>query len=558
MESILTKELTSKTFAKEVKLPRQRIFETPRLLYADAYTIEADKFQAEKAKEKSVYYLTFRKRLHTIDQTLYKNGDDRIVFVGLPRILDFLFRKPITHEEIDETKRALEFAKATNSGLARYNFPEHLWRAVVDKYNGRPPIEIMAMPEGSVVYPNEPVVQISSVPTGFGEMAAWFESKLIQSFGATERVTQDQHFAEQVRELIKVVDPEMDEDQLYITASLQVNDFGDRSGLNQQESEELGMYHLYTWAGTDTFSGGYQAWKNSGHLAGIFTSVNALAHRNVQAFEFEGDCYTQMYERADDNEILSQVADCNDYYYAVEHYIMPLALRSKSEGRNITIVARPDSGDALAQVIWTVELAIKNGLFEERVINGKKWLFGTYLKFIEADGMGFKEMLYIMNALNAKGYAFYGWGVFGCGGGLRNNIKRDNLSAKYALCAIGDELKGVVKFSEAIGKTTLPGPFKILRDIDSLIAKRTIVFAHEDGENAMVCHFKGHDIYEPYGDIMDEWLQDSKARIRKQFATMPLTLETDTNHNYPASEAIIQRRHELLKKYAPSKDANNY
>jgi nicotinic acid phosphoribosyltransferase len=556
MESTLV--YPTKIDTNAVKLPRQRIFKTPRLLYADAYTIEADKFQAQKAKDKSVYYVVFRRSLHKIDETLYKKGDDRIVFTGLPRILDYLFREPVTHEEIDETKAALALAKATMKGLARYNFPEQMWRDIVNNYGGRPPLEIFAMPEGSVVYPNEPVIQITNYPKGYGEMAAWFESKILQCFAATERVTQDQHFAEQVRELIKEVDPNMPEDELYFTASLQVNDFGDRSGFNQQESEELGMYHLYTWAGTDTFSGGYQAWKNTNETAGIFSSVNALAHRNVQAFDFEGDCYKQMYELADNDEILSMVSDCYDYKFAVKNFLIPLALRSKVEGNGKVIVARPDSGDALEQVIWTVELAIENGLFEERVINGKKWLFGTYLKFIEADGMGFSDILEIMKALNAKGYAFYGWGVYGCGGGLRNNIKRDNLSAKYALCAVGEDLQGVVKFSETLGKTTLPGPFKILRDADSLVRKQSIVFAHEKGQNAMVCHFKGYDVTEPFGAIMDEDMLDSKRRIREQFATMPLTLETDTNHNYPASDAIIQKRLELLKKYAPSKDATNY
>jgi nicotinamide phosphoribosyltransferase len=543
---------------RQVVLPPQRIFKTPRILMADAYTIEADKFQADVAKEKSTYYIVFRRSLHKINSNLYNKGDDRIVLIGLSRIIDFLFREPVTHEEIDEAKMALEFAKATTKGLKRYNFPEHLWRRIVDEFNGRPPIEIMAMPEGSVVYPNEPVIQITSKVDGFGELAAWFESKILQVFSATERVTQDQHFFAKIRALIKTIAPDMPQDELYFTAGLIVNDFGDRSGFNQTESEDLGMYHLLTWSGTDTFSGGYQAWKNSNHTAGIFSSVNALAHRNVQAFEFEGDCYTQMYDRAEDNEIISQVADCNDYYYAVEHYILPLALRSKNEGNGKVVVARPDSGNALKQVIWTVELAIKNGLFEERVINGKTWLFGTYLKFIEADGMDFADMIEISEALNKKGYAFYGWGVFGCGGNLRNNLKRDNLSAKYALCAVGNENRGVVKFSETLGKTTLPGPFKILRDTNSLLDKKTIVFAHEEGENTMQVYFDGSDIWNPFKEPMFENFLDTKERVREQFDKMPLTLETLDNHNYPASDAIIAERLRLLKFYAPNKDVKNY
>jgi nicotinamide phosphoribosyltransferase len=558
METLERVHETKATQKRQVTLPPQRIFKTPRILMADAYTIEADKFQADVAKEKSTYYVVFRRNLHKINNGVYKEGDDRIVFTGLSRIIDFLFREPVTHDEINEAKMALEFAKATTTGLTRYNFPEHLWRRIVDEFNGRPPIEIMAMPEGSVVYPNEPVIQITSKVDGFGELAAWFESKILQVFAATERVTQDQHFFATVRALVKTVHPDMTEDELYFTAALIVNDFGDRSGFNQTESEELGMYHLLTWSGTDTFSGGYQAWKNSNHTAGIFSSVNALAHRNVQAYQVEKDCYETMYNRAENNEILSMVSDCYDYYYAVKNYILPLALRSKAEGNGKIIVARPDSGNALEQVIWTIELAIKNGLFEERVINGKTWLFGTYLKFIEADGMDFTDMVEIMEALNAKGYAFYGWGVFGCGGGLRNGLKRDNLSAKYALCAVGNDNRGVVKFSETLGKTTLPGPFKILRDTNSLLDKKTIVFANEEGDNVMQVYFDGSDIWNPFKEPMFEDFLDIKKRIRNQFDVMPLTLETVENHNYPASEAILTERLRLMKLYAPSKDVANY
>ena len=39
---------------------------------------------------------------------------------------------------------------------------------------------------------------------------------------------------------------------------------------------------------------------------------------------------------------------------------------------------------------------------------------------------------------------------------------------------------------------------------------------------------------------------------------MPLTLTTEDNHNYPASDKIREIRIELLKKYAPKKLAQNY
>lgn len=543
---------------KKVILPKRKIYKTPRLLLADAYTIGSDKFQSDKAKEKSTYYIVFRKELETINKHLYTKDDNRIVFVGLSRVLDKLFYEPITHEEIDEAKEFLKNYRATPEGLKEYFFPEHLWRRIVDEFNGRPPIKIMAMPEGSIVYPNEPVVQITNSVKGFGELAAWFESKLLQVFASSERVTQDRHFFEFLKKKIVEVDPYLSESDVEFTASTLVADFGDRSGFNLEESQEMGMCHLYTFCGTDTTSGAYQAWKNSNETIGLGSSVYALAHRNVQAYNTEKECYEVIYNICDNNSFISMVGDLNHYKTAVKQYLLPLAIRSSVEKNGKIVVSRPDSGNALEEILYTIDLAIENNLFTTRNINGKEWKFATTLKFIEADGMSFEQMKIIINTLIEKGIAFYSWGLFGVGGGLRDNIKRDHLSAKYALSAIGLDNEGVVKFSDTFGKTTLPGPVKILRTIDALNNSMTIVFENEDGINSMVEFFDGANIYKPFSVGYDDDVLNIKGRISEQFKIMPLTLKTETNHNFPASNAMIEKRRELLLKNAPDKDVKNY
>lgn len=262
---------------RPVKLPARKVYKTPRLLLGDAYTIGSNKFESGEAKEKSVYYVTFRKNLFSINPHIYTKEDNRIIFVGLQRILEKLFYEPITHAEIDETKRFLAHAKVTMDGFKEYEFPEEIWRRVVDEFNGRPPIKIRAVREGSVIYPNEPAIEIISDVEGLGVLGAWFESKILQTWATTERVTQDEHFLLRIKERILRVDPDMSEEMLNFWASIMITDFGDRAGMTIEESEELGMVHLYTFGGTDTFSGAYQAWKNSNEAVGIFSSVNALA-----------------------------------------------------------------------------------------------------------------------------------------------------------------------------------------------------------------------------------------------------------------------------------------
>lgn len=534
---------------QKVILPKRKVHDTPRLLVADAYTIGSNDFESQDARDKSVYYLTFRRKLSTVNPDLYEKGNDKIIAAGLQRILEKLFYEPITHDEIDETKAFLRTAKATAAGYKEFQFPEEIWRNVVDYFNGRPPIKISAMPEGSVVYPNEPVIMVESKVKGMGILAAWFESQLLKMWAVSERITQNEHWFAYLKQMVLKVEPDLDDDMVAFYASIMLHDFGDRGGMTKEESEELGMAHLYTFSGTDTFSGAYQAYKNTnGDPTGLYSSVNALAHRNVQAYEFEGDCYEAIYNYSDNDEFISMVADCYNYKYAVENYLLPLAKRSVAEHNGKVVVARPDSDDPLEQVLWTCNLAVKHGLYEEKVINGKTWKFATTLHFIEGDGMTFKMMKVIIEALLDAGFVPYSWGLFGVGGGLRNSLKRDNLSGKYALCSVGDKDRGVVKFGE-VGKTTLPGPFKVLRSPKALENKVTIVHQEESGINAMVEFFNGSRREEPFGIGQDDDFQIIKNRIRVQFDNMPNSLETVENMNYPASEKILNERVRLLDMY---------
>jgi len=233
-----------------------------------------------------------------------------------------------------------------------------------------------------------------------------------------------------------------------------------------------------------------------------------------------------------------------------------LALNSLKTGNGKVVVARPDSfkeGYSLEdQTLEVCEVAVANGLSETITTRSGVWKTGTLLKFLNGDGRTFEDCLNNMDLLIDNGYAFYTWGLFGMGGGFRNALKRDNLSAKYAISAVGDD-RPVVKFSETVGKGTLPGPFKVLRGKDALTKKQTIIFEDEEGEDAMVEFFNGANIYKPFGVGQDDDFPTIKARIKEQMATMPLNLRTEENFGYPASDAIMEVKQELLIKYAPAK-----
>ena len=91
-----------------------------------------------------------------------------------------------------------------------------------------------------------------------------------------------------------------------------------------------------------------------------------------------------------------------------------MALRSKHENNGKVVVGRPDSGNPKEQVLFICRLSEEHGLVEYKTINGKTWKFGTFLKFIEADGMDFETMWDIIVALMDEGFVPYNYGFGGC------------------------------------------------------------------------------------------------------------------------------------------------
>lgn len=539
---------------------KRKNHKTPRLVIADAYTIGSNPFESKQAKDKSVYYITARKFLETINPNLYSKEDTRYIHKGLAKLIDYLLFEPITMEEILETDKFLEFQKVTLNGLAKFEYPRELWVEIVEKYNGRIPITIKALPEGSVFYPHEPIIEIESSLKYFGVLAAWFESSLLKVWAPTEMVTQLEHWILYYMGLMdEIYGDSITKEQKDFFARGMLHSFGCRAGMTPEESEWLGEAALFSIPGTDTFSGAYQFWKNAGEEAGHSFSVSALAHRNIQSYDKEFECFEALFSYLKSGELGSNVADCNDFYIAVKAVdkesnklikgcLLELALRSKELGLNIVVVVRPDSGDAAKQLLFICDTAKEYGLFREIEVNGKIWYGGTLLRFIEGDGMKWETMKQINKILLDNNYLVWEWGLYGMGGGMRNDLSRDHASTKYALCAVGEDLRPVVKFSETAGKSTLPGPFKLLRSKEALESGFTIVGLHESGEDARVIYYEGLNP-QFFGDTMFEDNRDTKKRIREQMATMPKRLKNDI----PASEYIINKRIELLQQYAPEK-----
>jgi len=503
-------------------LPARKYHRTPRPLWSDAYTINGYTFESKEATDASEYYLTFRK-FPRIAEPFYQTGDERIVFAGLQTLCDMLFYDPITHEEIDETIRFLEGRKASATGFRDFEFPERLWRRVVSDCDGYLPLEVTALPEGSVAYPGEPVMRVRATKPGFGPLVPWFESTLLHVWATTERLTAARHFMQYAFNMIREYEPDTTTDvECESFARLMIHDFGDRAATCPQESELVAKMHNLVFYGTDTFRAAYQNWKN-GAPGAQGSSVKALAHRIVQGFENEFDCYENMYNTAQDGEFLSMVGDCYDYWNALENKLIPLALRAQKDGSGKIVVARPDSGDSAEMVVGTLKRAADAGLMVDHLCaDGLVRKASTNLRFIVGNGESFESVIAMLEGCLEAGFVPWRCGVFGIGGHLRNNINRDHMSTKFALCSVGDADRHVIKLSEERGKRTLP-KCTVTRTKAYLATGETLRAVNEPiGTDALRVYYNGSR-QEPFGLAFTECFGNIENRVIEEFKRMPLS-----------------------------------
>ena len=423
----------------------------PRLLVADAYTIGSGPHIADAAKQGSIYNITARRWLKTY---LSFASDNRLIFVGLRRILRDLFTRPVTTEEIEETAA---FLKTSHAGGVQFHWDREVWDRLVRENNGIPPLKIEAMLEGTTFFPYEPVIQIVA-DNGYGELAGYFESKLLQVWSTIERATTLRWWWEYLRQECRRMHPSWSDQRVDLSTSIMCHDFGDRASSCSMESEILGMTHNLVLPGTDTFSGAYLDWKDTGEPYGC--SIHALAHRTVMSFVKESDAHIALYHLGRQTGITAHVSDTYDYFTTVERLANKLANDPEWKNDSNLMTCRPDSGNAVECVLHVCKMAEKYGLYT--IEDGLK--VATRMRWIQGDSMSWDSMQHILAAVKNSGFSPFGFGCFGVGGHLRNTIARDHsaLSMKLAAVADGDAWRPTCKRSETTAKTSIPGAVIIL------------------------------------------------------------------------------------------------
>ena len=381
--------------------------------------------------------------------TCRKGGaHDEIVFFGLQMLLKEL-SVPITKDMIKEAQSYFELHMAT--------FDADRWYHIVNEHDGRLPLSISAVPEGTVCKAGDPLIVVENTDPKCFWLTNYVETLLVQVWAPTTVATNSYHMKKDIMSALKMTGT-VDSWQH------RLHDFGCRGVSSMQSAAMLGCAHLAVgFSGTDTVPALVAAREVYGsHCAGF--SIRATEHSVVTAF---GDspldelkAFENYLSKVPDDAIVAYVCDSYNIYQFIVNIIGHKDIKKKILSRSGCLVIRPDSGDPPTVVVDVLEalgtvLGCTARSYGHVTINEHGYkVLPPQLRVIQGDGIDAKMMVKILVAVTQRGWSADNIS-FGSGGGLLQKFNRDTLKCAFKASYI--EVNG---HGRDIYKTPIDAPGK--------------------------------------------------------------------------------------------------
>ena len=348
---------------------------------------------------------------------------DYTVFFGLQGLCMEYLSEKITRHSVDEAEELFR-----DHGVSFYR---EGWDYIADKY-GALPIEINAVPEGSVVPRGNVLLTLHGTDDRVPWVASWVEDLIVRLWYPITVATVSRKCKEVINSylLLSSDNPEWE-------LPFKLHDFGAR-GVSSRESAAIGgAAHLVNFLGTDTIQGMLYAMNYYNCLKVPGFSIDAAEHNTIISWNqgtnpnWETDAYRTQVKNAKPGQIFAVVSDTNDIYHAVEH-IWGGTLRQDVIDSGATLVVRPDSGDPVEVVSYCLEMLGEKFGFD---VNRKGYRVLRHTRVIQGDGMELNSIAELYGAITALGWSADNLAV-GMGGGLLQKCNRDTLRFAYKACNI--------------------------------------------------------------------------------------------------------------------------
>jgi nicotinamide phosphoribosyltransferase len=433
----------------------------------------------------------------------------KIVVGGVTYTAKFLAAVRITHADIDEA-----VIEAREQG---YEINEASWRDIVDRFDGRLPIRVDGLLDGTVVNPNTAVLTIVNTDPAFAWLPSYVETvvqRIIWKFSTVASICRAEYELLMKYAVKTGADPFMVQ---YLN-----HNFGDRGADADEAAAWAGIAHAMLFSGSDNSRANINIKKLYNTRKPYTSSVDATEHSTMCA---NSDAKTKndfgaavmLVEQLEEKvrrlkagtliglPIVSGVIDTYNDKRFVKEFLGGPELKPRIEAAGKAggkLVLRPDSGIPEEQVPAILQLAGETfGYFVNDL--GYKQLV-PYIGVLQGDGINQESIYSILVATCDVAKWSLASFMFGQGGGLVHEAGRDEFSFSQKATAMSFNRDASVNadwislLKEPITdskKKSLSGFIINVRDTDGTIRSidrrnwygepiiRNVVF--EDGEHFM-------------------------------------------------------------------------
>lgn len=377
---------------------------------------------------------------------------DETVFFGLQYLLkQYLVGHVVTKKKIDLAEE-LYYEHFGKSKV--FNKPG--WDYILRKHNGKLPVVIKAVAEGTVVGQSNVLFTIENTDPECYWLPGYLDSLLTQVWYTSTVATQS-------REMKKVLKKYLDETGDPNLIDFKLHDFGFR-GVGCPEQAALGgAAHLVNFQGTDNVPALLLHREFYGERVSAF-SIPAAEHSTVTAWgkDKEAEAYKHALEQFPSGT-LAVVSDSYDVFNACEN-IWGGTLKDQVLARDGVLVVRPDSGNPVTTVCTVLNiLSDKFGYTRNhqdyKVLNPK-------IRVIQGDGIDLDMLGNILYAMKCFEHFSADNVSFGSGGGLLQKVNRDTqrFAMKCSSVTVNSEERDVFKDPVTDqGKTSKRGRLRLGR-----------------------------------------------------------------------------------------------
>jgi nicotinamide phosphoribosyltransferase len=408
---------------------------------------------------------------------------DKTVLFGLQPFLKEL-AKPITIDQVNSTKQLID----AHLGEGIFNYDG--WKYIVDELDGKLPVVIQSLPEGSLVNNKNVLLTIANTDPKCYWLTTFLETALLRAIWyPTTVATRSHYIKKKILDYLNVNGTPSDIDYKMI-------DFGSR-GVSSLESSQIGgAAHLVNFKGTDNVSALDWVYHNYNEFC-VGHSVPASEHSVACSWDKEITGFDNMLTQYKDSPVISYVSDTYDIFNICHE--IGIHLKETIIEQNQVFVIRPDSGEPVDVILKCVDI-LKQYFGTE--LNDRGYEYFKHIKFLWGDGITLENIESILWNLHTNGYSSDIM-VFGAGGYLLQQLDRD--TCKFAMKASAICIDGKWKdiFKDPItdpGKKSKTGTFSVIRNQSQLdkysTIKQDLLFAN------------GFDLLEKVfydGDVLKEY-----------------------------------------------------